>query len=72
MNRGYNEIRQHCKLIDYRYELAGKGGLWVETWQEGSTTHRALFGESYTDLPMTIITTYDDPSQRQDHCEDYC
>jgi hypothetical protein len=72
MNRGYNEIRKHCKLIDYSYELAGKGGFWVETWQEGSTTHRALFGESYFDLPMTIITTYDNPSQRQDYCEDYC
>lgn len=72
MNRSYNEIRQHCKLMDYSYQLAGKNGLWVETWQEGYTTHRALFGENYTDLPLTIITTYDDPSQRQDYSENYC
>jgi hypothetical protein len=72
MNRTYNEIKQHCKLLDYKYELAGTSGFWVETWQEGYTIHRALFGETHTDLPLTIISTYDKPSQTEDHCENYC
>jgi hypothetical protein len=72
MNMSYNEIRKHCKLLDYKQEFTGKTALWVETWQDAGATHRALFGETYTDLPLTIITNYDNPSNTEDLCESYC
>ena len=56
-NKGYVEIRETCKLIDYSLQLAGKGKLWVETYRDNQYEYRALFPDlaEWTTMPLTIL-----------------
>lgn len=57
MNKGYNEIRETCLLVDYSYKLAAKCGLWVEHYVDENREYFALFSETSTSqLPLTITT----------------
>lgn len=57
-NKGYLEIRESCKLIDYSLQLAGKGKLWVEVYRDQEYEHRALFPDlaEWSAMPLTILT----------------
>ena len=59
-NKSYYEIRKSCKLVDYAMKLAGKHPIWIETYQDKSTTYRAIFNpDSQSHLPSTITQTND-------------
>jgi hypothetical protein len=57
-NKGYLEIRESCKLIDYSLLLAGKGKLWVEVYRDSEYEYRALFPDlaDWSAMPLTILT----------------
>lgn len=63
MNKTYKEIRESCLLVDYSYQLLGKGGLWVETYESRTYEYRALFNDNL--LPLTITTN--EICQRPNH-----
>jgi hypothetical protein len=52
--KSYSEIRESCLLVDYNYYLLGKGGLWIETYENKTHQYRALFNDNL--LPITITT----------------
>jgi hypothetical protein len=56
-NKGYVEIRETCKLIEYDLKLAGKGKLWVEVYRDEQYEYRALFPDldDWSTMPMTIL-----------------
>ena len=58
INKGYVEIRETCKLIEYDLKLAGKGRLWVEVYRDSEYEYRALFPDldDWSTMPMTILT----------------
>ncbi len=57
-NKGYLEIRESCRLIDYKLLLAGKGKLWVEVYRDSEYEYRALFPDvaEWSAMPLTILT----------------
>jgi hypothetical protein len=57
-NKGYLEIRESCKLVEYDLKLAGKGKLWVEVYRDSEYEYRALFPDldDWSAMPMTILT----------------
>jgi hypothetical protein len=57
-NKGYLEIRESCKLIEYDLKLAGKGKLWVEVYRDEEYEYRALFPDvaDWSAMPLTILT----------------
>jgi hypothetical protein len=57
MNKGYNEIRSTCLLVDYSYKLAAGAGIWVEHYVDESREYFALFSDSSTNyFPITITS----------------
>ena len=55
MTKTYNEIRETCLLVDYRWGLAAGGSLWAEHYVDEHREYFALFGEDSTNqLPLTI------------------
>lgn len=68
MNKGYNEIRETCLLVDYVYKLACKSALWIEIYQDKTHEYRALFSpESISPFPLTITQVPLNESQRFDY-----
>jgi hypothetical protein len=68
MNKGYNEIRETCKLVDYFYKLACNSALWIEVYQDSTHEYRALFSPNRTCLlPLTITKVLLDEPQRFDY-----
>lgn len=57
MNKGYNEIRETCLLVDYNYKLAAGAGLWVEHYVDEQREYFALFSETSNNyFPLTITS----------------
>ena len=57
MNKGYNEIRETCLLVDYAYKLAAGAGLWVEHYVDEQREYFALFSETSNNyFPLTITS----------------
>jgi hypothetical protein len=68
MNKGYNEIRETCKLVDYVYKLAAKCALWIEIYQDDTHEYRALFSPNSTSqFPLTITKVLLNEPQRFDY-----
>jgi hypothetical protein len=68
MNKGYNEIRETCLLIDYVHKFAAKGSLWIEIYQDKTHEYRALFSPTGTSLfPLTITQVLLNEPQRFDY-----
>ena len=68
MNKGYNEIRETCLLVDYVYKLACKSALWIEIYQDKTHEYRALFSPTGTSLlPLTITKVLLNEPQRFDY-----
>ncbi|MFY8212233.1 MAG: hypothetical protein ACOVLB_06195 [Candidatus Nanopelagicus sp.] len=68
-NKGYQEIRDSCLLIDYEYKFAAKYALWIEVYQDRTHEYRALFSPQGTSLlPLTITKVLLNEPQRFDYC----
>ena len=54
----YQEIMKTCKLTDYKHEVIGKLGYtqWVAVYKSNTHLYKAIFSETCTDKPKTILT----------------
>ena len=56
-NMTYEQIMKTCKLAEYKHEIIGKLGYthWCEVWKSNTHLYKAIFSETCTDKPKTIL-----------------